>query len=88
MDKSEGFARESAKTYMKDLGKPYKPVLYVFDSKSSRDIHRYSSHPIEEETLYLPGQAFRSIDVDEKTVPGLAIIFLEEIGYEGKTKGG
>lgn len=79
VDICERFAMSSAQDYMNELGKPYKPVLYVFDSKSSKNISKYSANPREDERIYLPGQAFRSIAVDEKSVPGLAIIFLEEM---------
>jgi hypothetical protein len=75
----EKFARQNAMEYMQDKGEEYKPVLYVFNSKSAKDISQYSDSPDEEERIYTPGQAFRSVGVDETTVPGLAIIFMEEV---------
>lgn len=75
----EKFARQNAIDYMKDKGVEYKPVLYVFNSKNSKDIRQYSNHEEEDERIYTPGQGFRSVDVDEKTVPGLAIIYMEEM---------
>ncbi len=75
----EKFARHNAIDYMKDKGEEYKPVLYVFNSQNAKDIKKYSINPAEDERVYNPGQAFRSVGVDETTVPGLAIIYMEEI---------
>jgi len=75
----EKFARQNAIDYMKDKGEEYKPVLYVFNSQNAKDIKKYSRNPDEEERVYNPGQAFRSIGVDETAIPGLAIIYMEEI---------
>ncbi|MBA3603145.1 MAG: hypothetical protein H0W50_05790 [Parachlamydiaceae bacterium] len=75
----EKFARENAIGYMEDKKEEYKPVLYVFNSQNAKDIKKYSEKEEEDERIYNPGQAFRSVGVDETTVPGLAIIFMEEI---------
>ncbi len=76
---AEEFSKTSAIEYMAFKGKEYKPVLFVFNSKNSKDISKYSVDSEEDERIYTPGQAFRSIEVDEKTMPGLAIIYMEEI---------
>ncbi len=76
---AEEFSKINAIEYMAFKGKEYQPVLFVFNSKNSKDISNYSVDSDEEERIYTPGQAFRSIEVDEKTVPGLAIIYMEEI---------
>lgn len=75
----EKYARDSAKSYMSDTNVEYKPVLYVFKSESSKDISKFSHSSGENERIYTPGQAFRSFYVDEESVPGLAIIYLQEL---------
>lgn len=75
----ETYAKNSAKSYINDTNKEYRPVVYAFHSQSSKDITKYSVHPAEDERIYTPGQAFRAFKVDEETIPGLAIIFLEEL---------
>lgn len=75
----EKFAKEGAKDYIKDTGIDHKAVLFVFKSESAKDIKEYSLIKSEEERIYTPGQGFRTAGVDEKTIPGLAIIYMEEL---------
>lgn len=79
VDIGEKFAKESAEDYIMNTGKEYRPVLYAFISQSSKNISSFSVYPSEGERIYTPSQAFRGVAVDEQSVPGLAIIFLEEL---------
>lgn len=76
---AEDYARNSAISYMQDTKVEYKPVLYIFNSETSKDIKLHSLNKTEDERIYNPGQAFQSVKVDEESVPGLAIIFLKEM---------
>lgn len=79
VDVAEAFAKINAESYINDKAEEYRPVLYAIQSESSKDISGYSLKPDEGERVYAPGQAFRLVDVDEGSVPGLAIIFLKEM---------
>lgn len=75
----EKFAKDGALDYIKDTAVDHKAVLFVFKSESAKDIQEFSKVWSEDERIYVPGQGFRSLGVDEKTVPGLAIIYMEEM---------
>lgn len=75
----EFFARSSARSYIKDTGMEHRPVLYIIKSETSKNISGYSLAPGEEERIYIPGRTFQLIDLDEESVPGLAILYMKEL---------
>lgn len=78
-DIGEQYAKMNAESYINERDIEYRPVVYAIQSENSRDITKYSLYPQEGERIYVPGQAFHAVKVDEEIVPGLAIIFLREL---------
>jgi len=61
----KGFALESRADYEEERGGDYRPVLYIIESKSAKEISDYSYHAGEDEKLYFPGQRFKIYKIDD-----------------------